>query len=400
MIPEVHTPIEYGDVIDACKVSVNENGNLIQSFEKDFANYIGTPYAKCVSSGRSALYIILSSLKLKPGEEVIIPAYTSPIIPQTLLNFPITPVYADIDDESLNMTPEAVIEAISNKTRAIIPIHMFGNPCRIDEIREIALEKDIVVIEDAAQALGAEFSGKKVGGVGDIGFFSFGLGKNMTTIEGGMIVSKREDLADRIDAHLKSSHKKFLQTIKVTAMLFLYPLLTSPKVYEISSRVRSPMRETHLLARKHVFLRYTSIQAALGKLQLTKIADFNEHRIENAERIIDEVKHLEWFSFQKSHKSAKPVFLRLIVKYNRTRNARDRLMKEFVKHGFDVPVLNDYYLLSYLKYRKHPRGIYKIFARIKCEVVDKMLALPTNPSLSNRDLDSLISVLKDAHHLS
>ncbi len=400
MIPEVHTPIEYSDVIDACKVSVNEKRNVIQSFEKDFANYIGTPYARCVSSGRSALYIILSSLRLKPGEEIIIPAYTSPIIPQILLNFPITPVYADIDDESLNMTPEAVTEAISDKTRAIIPIHMFGNPCRIDEIREIALEKDIVVIEDAAQALGAEFSGKKVGGFGDSGFFSFGLGKNMTTIEGGMIVSKREDLADRIDAHLMSSQKKFFQTIKVTAMLFLYPFLTSPKFYEISFRVRNPMRETHLLKRKHVFLKYTSIQAALGKSQLTKIADFNEQRIKNAERIIDEVEHLEWFSFQKSHKLAKPVFLRLIVRYNRKRNARDRLMKEFVKHGFDVPVLNDYYLLPYLRYGKYPRSIYKMFVRIKREVVDKMLALPTNPSLSDRDIDCLISVLKDTHYLS
>jgi dTDP-4-amino-4,6-dideoxygalactose transaminase len=160
------------------------------------------------------------------------------------------------------------------------------------------------------------------------------------------------------------------------------------------------MRETHFLQRKHVFLKYTSIQAAIGKLQLTKLADFNEQRIKNAERIIDEVEHLEWFSFQKSHKLAKPVFLRLVVKYNRKRNARDRLMKEFVKHGFDVPVLNDYYLLPYLRYGKYPPSIHKIFARIKHDVVDKLLALPTNPSLSDQDINCLVSVLKDAQYLS
>jgi perosamine synthetase len=395
MIPEVHTPISYKDVLTACKLSIVENDeNIIRSFEKDFAQYIGVSYAKSFSSGRGALYAILKVLELKPGDKIIIPAYTSPIIPSLLLKYGVKPVFADVDINSFNIKTEELAKLIDNKTKAMIPVHLFGNPCKIDEIVDIASENNIVVIEDSAQALGAEYWNEKVGKFGDIGLFSFGFGKNMNTMGGGAIVTQRKDLIEKIETTLQFSHISLFQHLKIITMMFLYPVVMSPRIYEIVFRLWNLIRETHTFSEKQVFVKYSKLQAVLGKFELKKIDNFNEKRIKNAKRIIDEIKDLEWLSVQKSEKSAKPVFLRLVVKHEGGRLARDHLKKELIKRGFDVPTLDDYYLATYLNYGTYSQEVHRMFARIKRDIVDRVLALPTNPSLSDQDIETLISVLK------
>lgn len=400
MIPEVHTLVGYEDVLDACRLSVRENEDLVQLFEEEFASYVGVPYARCFSSGRAALYTIFEALKLKSGDEVIIPAYTSPIVPQVLIECGVKPAYADVDINSLNIRPEGIIREINSRTKAIISVHMFGNPCDNDEVREIASDNGLIVVEDAAQALGAEYFGKKVGSFGDIGLFSFGLGKNMTTMEGGVVVIQRKDLVERaksLVAFRPRSLSQYLQNIKIMVMMFLYPVIMSPKVYEFVFKLRNPVRGHHIFSRKHVFLKYNSLQAALGKLLLKKIDLFNAVRTKNATRIIDEIKYISCLRIQEVEEHAKPVFLRLIVRHEDGESAREGLRKRFLQYGFEVPTLNDYYLLPYLKYGRYSKDVSKMFERIKKEIVDKVLALPTNPSLPSQDLDKITFILRTYH---
>jgi dTDP-4-amino-4,6-dideoxygalactose transaminase len=391
MIPEVHTPISREDILAACKLLMIDNGKIIESFEKDFAQYIGVPYAKSVPSGRSALYIILKALKLKPGDKVIIPAYTSPIIPLVLLNYGIKPIFADVDIDSLNIKTEGLDKLIDCKTKAIIPVHMFGNPCKIGEIIDIASENDIMVIEDAAQALGAEYQNKKIGKFGDVSLFSFGFGKNITTMGGGMIITKRDDLATSIDSLVSNSRLAIFKNVEMFLKSILYLIGTKREIYNFNSKIWNLVKKRYTFSQKDIKRTYTQFQAALGKILLRKVDELNRMRIRNAKIIMNELQSIKWLSFQKSEIHALPVYLRLIVRLHTSKSVRDKLKRTLLKHGFDVPTLEGYYL-GHLNYGLQTEKTIEIFARIKRDIIDKTLALPTNPSLTNKEIQTLISI--------
>ena len=175
-------------------------GPQLEAFEHAFADYIGTPHAVAVSSGTAGLHLCIRALGIGEGDEVIVPSFTFIAAANAIRYERATPVFADIDADSLNLSPAAIERAITPKTRAIVVVHTFGRPAEIAAILDIAHRHHLAVIEDACEAIGAEYGGRKVGGFGDAAVFAFYPNKQITTGEGGMVVTHRPELAQRIRA--------------------------------------------------------------------------------------------------------------------------------------------------------------------------------------------------------
>ncbi|GAI83906.1 unnamed protein product, partial [marine sediment metagenome] len=168
----------------------------VWNLEQDFAKYIGTNYALAVTSGTTALLTALWAMKIGPGDEVIVPGYTFIASITSIIFAKAIPILAEID-ESLTLDPEDVIKKITPRTKAIMIVHMLGNPGHLDEITKIAEDHNLILIEDCAQACGATFHGKSVGTFGQIGTFSLNVYKTITAGDGGMVVTNDENVYKR-----------------------------------------------------------------------------------------------------------------------------------------------------------------------------------------------------------
>src|SRR6266705_4303286 len=173
------------------------HGPKVEAFEKAFAKDLGRKHAIAVTNGTAALHIALLAHGIGPGQEVVIPPLTFFATASTVLLCGAKPVFVDIDRSSYNMDPAKVASVITRKTAAIMPVHLYGQTAEMDPILAAARDRGIPVIEDAAQAAGAEYHGKKAGNLGDTACFSFYATKNMTTGEGGMIVTDNDVIAEK-----------------------------------------------------------------------------------------------------------------------------------------------------------------------------------------------------------
>jgi perosamine synthetase len=170
-------------------------GKHVWQLEKAVAGYLGAGHAVAVSSGTAALHIALVSLGIRPHDEVIVPAYTFPATANVVELIGAKPVFVDVETDTYNMDTKKLESAITSKTRAIMPVHLFGNPADMEAIMAIAAKKKIPVVEDAAGAIGSEYKRKKCGTIGRIGCFSFHPRKVVATAEGGMLVTDDANLA-------------------------------------------------------------------------------------------------------------------------------------------------------------------------------------------------------------
>ncbi len=189
--------VEY--VKDAAENGWNENWNkYINKFEAKFAGYTGSKYAMATSSCTGAMHLSLLALGIKKDDEVIIPDLTWVATASVVKYVGANPVFVDVDENTWTLDPQKLRKAITAKTKAIIPVHLYGHPAKMDEIMDIANEYDLLVLEDAAPAIGALFSGKYVGTFGNVGAFSFQGAKMVVTGEGGMIVTDDDLLMKKI----------------------------------------------------------------------------------------------------------------------------------------------------------------------------------------------------------
>lgn len=194
---------EIGDEEIAAVAEVLRSGYLVQGqhvagFERLVADYIGVRHAVAVSSGTAALHLALAALEIGPGDEVLVPDFTFPATANAVALLGATPVLVDVDPATANVRPEAMAAALSPRTRALLPVHLFGQPADMQPILELAAAHDLPVIEDAACALGAAYHGRFCGTLGRLGCFSFHPRKAITTGEGGMIVTDDDALAERL----------------------------------------------------------------------------------------------------------------------------------------------------------------------------------------------------------
>lgn len=230
------------DKVDAGLKKVFEDGSFIlgpqeKAFEEDFARYCGTQYAVGVNSGTDALYLAMLALDIGPGDEVIVPTFTFIATALCVSYTGAKPVFVDIEDQTCNIDPALFEAAITPKTKAVIPVHIYGQPADMKEINAIAAKHKIAVVEDACQAHGAMYNGKKTGALGDIACFSFYPTKSLGAFgDGGMVVTGNKSLyektlmlrdygrAGRYNHKIKG-HNSRLDTVQAVVLAAKLPLL-------------------------------------------------------------------------------------------------------------------------------------------------------------------------------
>ena len=223
------------------------HGEFVRKFEEEFARYIGVKHAIAVNTGTAALHMSIAALNIGPGDEVIVPPFTFIASASSILHNNAIPIFADIDDKSYTLDPNSVRNKITEKTKAIIPVHLAGISADMSELMDIAGDSGIHVIEDAAQSIGTRCNNKKVGSIGHLGCFSFYPSKNITTGEGGMVTTNDDELAEQ--CRLLRHHGE---------------------------------PEWYVYNRLGYNYRMTEIQAAIGRVQLKKIESFISVRNKNA----------------------------------------------------------------------------------------------------------------------
>ena len=244
---------ELNYIIDATKTGwISSSGKYVQLFEEKFAAYCGAKYGVAVCNGTVALHLALTALGIRKGDEVIIPDFTMIASAFAVCYTGAKPVFIDAEKKSWNINPEKIEEKITPRTKAIMPVSIFGHPCEMDVINDLAEDRNLNVVEDAAESHGAEYKGKRTGNLANITAFSFYANKNLTTGEGGMIVTNDEKL------YKKSLYHKNL----------CFPL-DAPRDY------------THMDIGFNY--RMSNLHAAIGVAQVEKADIYKEMRIRNAE---------------------------------------------------------------------------------------------------------------------
>jgi CDP-6-deoxy-D-xylo-4-hexulose-3-dehydrase len=263
---------EVVEAVDSLLSTYLTMGEKVRRFEELFAKYIGSKEAVMVNSGSSANLIALNILSnpvlgdntIKPGDEIIVPAVTWSTSIFPIINIGAIPVLVDINLETFSVKEEEIEEGVTDRTRAIVPVHLLGFPCNMRKIINIANKYKLYVIEDACEAHGAEWNGKKVGTFGDMGTFSFFFSHHITTIEGGMIVTDNEEYAEL--ARVLRAHGWVRDLKQKDQILRKYP--------EIDPRF--------LFINMGFNVRPTEIQGAFGIHQIAKLEQFIKIRRENA----------------------------------------------------------------------------------------------------------------------
>ncbi len=301
MIPRTAVPISNRELFSSLIATVRAGKDEVTEFEKSLASYLGAKKVYAVNSGRTALYLALKSLNLKPGTGVIVPAYTCAIVFEVILRLGLKPILVDIDPKTYDINPELISDAITSETKVIIPIHLFGRPCEMSQIIEIASKFDLLVIEDVAQALGAEYESKKVGTFGDLAIFSFGPGKSITSGEGGALAVNNNELIDNIENLWNRLPEptpswQFHVIRNIIAMKFF----SNPISYNIVKElVEGELNKSDLEVVKNCIalitrqdesytnkttepMKMPSLSAKMARMQLRKLDDLNSIRITNA----------------------------------------------------------------------------------------------------------------------
>lgn len=266
------------NVLDVLSSAQYIMGPNVREFEKEFADYLGVKHAISVANGTDALIIALKSLGIGQGDEVITTSYTFFATAEAISFVGATPVFVDVEPDTYNIDPSKIEAAITAKTRAIMPVHIFGQPCKMDEINAIAKKHKLFVIEDAAQAVGAEYKGQKIGTLSDIATFSFFPTKNLGCAgDGGMIVTNNDKLATickALRAHGSGENgQKAYNLLKQIEEAVRENLSADNTIY-------NPQKYYNYLIGHNS--RLDEIQAAVLRVKLAKIDQWNDKRRENA----------------------------------------------------------------------------------------------------------------------
>lgn len=290
---------EVEAVTDVLRSGILARGPKVKEFEERFAEYIGRKHAIATSSGTSALHISNLLMGVSENCEVIIPPLTFFATASTVLFCGGRPVFADVDPETYTLDPKSVERRVTSTTRAILPVDLYGQTADYDAIQRIADKNDLRVVEDACQAHGAAFNGKKAGSFGDISSFSFYATKNITTGEGGIVLTDDDQIADR--ARLLREHGE----------------------------------ETHY---NHVLLGYNyrmmEMSAAIGIVQLRKMNEIVRRRQENARMLTEELEDVKGLETPATGKGRVHSFYQYIIRVNKKSPvSREGLMDYLLKKG-------------------------------------------------------------------
>jgi len=342
-------------------------GPEIEEFERVVANYVGVKYGVSFNSGTSALHAALLAYEIKQGDEVIVPSFTFIATANAPLFVGAKPVFADIEDSTFGLDPNDVERKITRRTKAIMPIHYGGLPCRIKELRKIAQEYNLLLIEDAAESLGASVDGRKVGSFGDAAMFSFCGNKVITTGEGGIIVTNSSEIYER------------LKLIRSHGRLESEPYFMSTKSLD------------------YIMLGYnwriSSITAALGLAQMKKLDRIIEMRRKNAEYITSKLSKIDEVKVPQPPEGYFHVYQMYTIRVKGGREVRDALKDHLAKKGIMSKVYFEPVHLTHFYREKFgfKGGELPITERLSSEV----LTLPLYPTMTIEEMDYIIESIKE-----
>lgn len=341
-------------------------GPEIEQIEKKLSNYLGVKYCLVLNSGTSALHASLLSLGIKNGHEVIVPSFSFIATANSVLMTKANPRFVDIDDNTYGLNPIEISKNISKKTKAIIPVHYAGLPCKIKEIISVASDKKIPVIEDAAESLGAMWKNKKVGSFGDLAIFSFAGNKVITTGEGGAIVTNSKKIYDKIKL-IRSHGRDLTQNYFSTNLKSDYITLG----YN---------------------WRMSSITAALAISQLEKIDKLINLRRKHAHRISQKLRKIKSIVTPNESKDSKHVYQLYSILLPNS-NIRNNLMEFLTKKKIMSKVFF-YPIHSTTYYSKI--GFNSLQNLPMTNLISKqILTLPMYPSLTKEELDYIVESVQE-----
>ena len=322
------------------------NGNENKEFEKEFAKFCETDYSVTVNSGTNALILALASLKVGPGDEVIMPSHTFIATANAAMYLGAKPVFAEINGNNYTIDPDSAASLVTENTKVIIHVHIYGHPCDMDEINKIAGENGLKVIEDSCQAHGAEYKGRKAGSLGDIGAFSFFPSKNMTVAgDGGALTTDSEE------------------------------------IYSYSAAIRNQGRkpgEKYHHSYQGMNLRLSEVHAAIGRVQLRYLEDWNNRRRDNAAYYNDVLGEIDGIITPEEERWAKAVYHQYVIRVNDRDSLSEYLKERGISTGVHYPVPAHLQPFILEKYGKYELGITE-------KTCNKILSIPVHPWLTEEE---------------
>lgn len=340
---------------------ISSAGKYVKAFEEAFAQYCGVKHGIAVSNGTVALHLALVALGVGKGDEVIIPDFTMMASALAVCYTGAMPVFVDADTETWNISPAAVAAKITPRTKVVMPVHIFGNPCDMAALESICADKNIILLEDAAEAHGASFGGKRAGGLSRIAGFSFFANKNVTTGEGGMVVTDDDDLAQAC---------RYYKNL-------CFPL-DAPRTY--------------LHADIGFNYRMSNIHAAIGLAQTERADDLKQQRQAHGLLYRERLAEIQGICLQQDQPGGENVFwmngLAVTPEYGRS---RDELVAYLKEQAIDTRLFfNGMHRQPALeKYGCDCRGAYPVSDML----ADNGFYLPSGSGLSNDDIHRVCDVV-------
>ncbi len=346
---------EVSEVSRVLRSGMIASGPETRLFEEEFARFVGTRYACAVNNGTSALSLSLSALGIGPGDEVITTPLTFVATANSILSCGAKPVFADIEGDTFNLSPKSVREAITEKTSAIMPVHLYGMPADMGEFHKISEEYGIKLIGDAAQAHGASVEGRMVGSLADVECFSFYPTKNMTTGEGGMVTTNDEEVFAKLDSIRNHGRPN-----------------SNLGVYEHE--------------RFGLNLRLTDIGSAIGRVQLRKLESYNEIRTRNAEVYSRYLDGVEGVKTPQVPKGVIHSWHQYTIRVEERGDLANKLSEQGIGTGVYYPrLIYDYPHLQSSKGH----------CPVAEEIVQQVISLPVHPGLEEVEVEEVASSVID-----
>lgn len=391
-IPLLNLKRQYKNIEEEVNASVLEcfknaqyiMGENVKQFEKEIAEKIGVKHAITVGNGTDALIIALKSLGIKEGDEVITTDYTFFATAEAIRFVGATPVFCDVELDTYNIDPSQIEEKITDKTKAIICVHLFGNACKMDQINDIAKRHNLYVVEDAAQAINSQYKGKNVGNLGDLACFSFFPTKNLGCFgDGGMITTNDDDLATIIRA-LKV-HGSGENGMKA------YAILNDEEVEVVEQNsgdntVYNPLKYYNYLIGHNS--RLDEIQAAILRIKLKHLDEYTENRRSISHKYIDALKNTS-LVMPTETEGGKHVFHLFILQSENREEIESKLKEKGIATGtyYKVPMHLQKAFID-LGYKKGdlPNAEY---------LSERTFAIPLFPEMNDEEREYIINSIKE-----
>ncbi|MFZ0549044.1 MAG: aminotransferase class I/II-fold pyridoxal phosphate-dependent enzyme [Candidatus Promineifilaceae bacterium] len=337
---------------------ISSQGRYVREFERIFADYIGVSHALTTSNGTTAIHLALAALEIGPGDEVIVPDLTFAAPANVVIHCGATPVFVDVNEETWTIEVEEIEQAISENTKAIIPVHLYGHPSDLDPLMAIAAKYDLVVIEDCAEALGATYKGCRVGNIGRVGCYSFFANKIITTGEGGMVTTNDSELANKMAIlrdHGMNKEKRYWH---------LYPGFN---------------------------YRMTNLQAAIGLAQMERIDDFLSYRQEVVERYNQHLSEIPGIILPPAKNWATNIhwLYSIVVDDTLTGINRDELARGLAEAGIETRPFF-YPLHQQPPYQPQDQDAFPVATRLSASG----LSLPTANDIRVEDVDKVCAAIE------